>query len=109
MMGERQAALADRARQKEIDQRHMAPPSALNTGIPVIIDVIFPVSALAQTYVSQTVHRIDPHQIFGVLIAQLPLDAQPQGAPWPMSSIRPFMPQARIVWGWKASIRSIDS
>src|SRR3546814_1881035 len=47
-----------------------------NPGIPFISCLIFPIAALAKTSARQLVHRLDFHDVFGMLIAKLTLNAQ---------------------------------
>src|SRR3546814_2477820 len=56
---------------------HLQAALALDAGIPVIIHPIFPIAAFALPDPGQARHRLDSRHVFGVLIPQLPLDAQP--------------------------------
>src|SRR6185436_17312741 len=54
----------------------LEPKPRLDPGVP-LVTLIFPIAALAAGDVGEALDQLDPHQIFGVLVAQLTLDPQP--------------------------------
>ena len=48
----------------------------LDPRVPWIIAIILPVAAAAAIEPGQCIAQLDPHDIFGLLVAQLPLDPQ---------------------------------
>src|SRR5437868_11907217 len=50
----------------------------LNPRVPFIVDIIFPIAALAPLNPGEAVDRLDPLDIFGLLVAELALDAEAQ-------------------------------
>src|SRR3546814_3534103 len=52
--------------------------SASNARIPVITGPVLPIAALAAAYALQACDRLDLHQIFRLLVAQLPFHPQPE-------------------------------
>ena len=51
----------------------------LYAGIPIVADLIFPKATFAAGNLCKTCHSFDPHDVFGLLVAQLPLDPQAKG------------------------------
>ena len=55
--------------------RPRAASTISNAGVPLVA-VVFPIAAFATSDVRKAFDQLDPHHILGVLVAELPLDAQ---------------------------------
>ena len=79
-----------------------------NTGVPFIA-AVFPKAAAATANAGDVLHRLDAHHIFRHLVAELPLDAEPEWCSMRNGERRSVHLIGEEVWGWNASSNPTDS
>ncbi len=61
-----------------------------NPCVPLIA-AVFPETAIAAPQTGKAVDDLNAHDVFGLLVAELPFDPQTQGAPCPTDRSFPFI------------------